>query len=174
MKTIKPIKPIRIKFAIMFMLCLIILLLTVIGCGEEGKYPMTVQIISKDDAMYDTPENAFAAMCSSSVKEDLEWYYETLTEEAVVQDKKAFQEAGIDPEYESEMFKKHFNKAYIIDKQPYKNAIVLIVDVHDYDGAIFTLPYTIIEENSKWKITNKFASDDELAEYMDYVKPEQR
>jgi len=170
----KPIERISIKWSLIFTLCLSIFLISGVTYAEERKYPMKVEIINKDQARYDTPENAFAAMCSSSIKEDLEWYYETLTEETATLDKKAFQEAGIDPRKESEVFKKYFKEAYIIDRQIYKDAVVLIVSVHTKDGAIFTLPYTFKKEHDKWKMTNEFSSDDELAVYMDYTKPEEQ
>ena len=169
----KTIETMSIKCAIIFVLCLSIFLVMGINYAEEGKYPIKVEIIDKNKARYDTPENAFAAMCSSSIKEDLGWYYETLTEEAAARDKKVFQEAGIDPRRESEVFKEYFKEAYIIDRQIYKDAIVLVVSVHTKDGAVFTLPYTFKQEHNKWKMTNEYSSDDELAEYMDYTKPEE-
>ncbi|MBW1691568.1 MAG: hypothetical protein JRJ70_12610 [Deltaproteobacteria bacterium] len=135
---------------------------------------MKIVIIEKDQAKYDTPENTFAAMCSSSIKEDLEWYHETLTEETAALDKEAFREAGIDPRIESKVFKEYFKEAYIIDRQLYKDAVVLIVKVYSKDGAIFTLPYTFKKEHNQWKMTNEFSGDDELAVYMDYVKPEEQ
>ena len=110
-------------------------------------------------------------MCSSSVKEDLEWYYETLTEKSVIQDKKTFQEAGIDPRKESEIFKQYFKQAYIIDKKAYKEGIILIVKIYTTDSAVYTMPYNFVEEYGKWKLTNEFASDDMLLDYMDYSPP---
>jgi len=88
-----------------------------------------------------------------------------------LQDKKAFEQAGIDPRKESEIFRQHYKQAYIIDKHVYKHGIVLIVNVCSINGAIYTLPYTYVEEYGKWKLTNKFAGDDELMQYMEYIPP---
>ncbi|MCK4604803.1 MAG: hypothetical protein KAU41_08980, partial [Deltaproteobacteria bacterium] len=167
------IQRISINFFIMFVMCLVVLLVNGITYAADGKYPIKVAIIEKDQATYDTPENALAAMCSSSIREDLEWYYETLTEETALEDKKAFQEAGIDPRKESEVFRKYFKEAYIIDKHIYGHSIILVVDIHTTSGTIFTLPYTFVEEHNKWKMTNKFAGDEDLWEYLDYIKPEE-
>ncbi len=164
---------ISIKSAIIFVLCLAMFIINGISYAANGQYPMRVAIIEKDQATYDTPENALAAMCSSSIREDLEWYYETLTEETALDDKKASQDASIDPRKESEVFRKYFKEAYIIDKHIYGHSIILVVDIHTTNGTIFTLPYTFVKEHNKWKMTNKFASDEDLWEYLDYIKPEE-
>ena len=169
----KTIKPIRIKFAIIFMLCLIILLLTGIGCGEDGKYPMKVEIIDKEEAKYDSPENSYAAMISALMKKDLSWYYETLTEESATNDKKNFQEAGIDPQKKFDSAKG--TKAdFIIDKLPYKHGVLLICESHEEDGSIITGPSIFVKENGLWKATFEFSSDEKLWDYLDYVKPEEK
>jgi hypothetical protein len=167
------IQRISIKSFIMFVMWLAVLLVNGITYAADGKYPMKVAIIEKDQATYDTPENALAAMCSSSIREDLVWYYETLTEETALEDKKAFQEAGIDPRKEGEVFRKYFKEAYIIDKHIYGHSIILVIDIHTTNGTIFTLPYTFVKEHNKWKMTNKFASDEKLWDYIDYIKPEE-
>ena len=154
-------------------LCLIILLLTGIGCGGEGKYPMTVQIISKDDAKYNTPKNAFAALHSALLKGDMEWAYQTFTKESAEELKRLHREAGIDPGRVFDL-ERGVQDTYIIDKMQYKDAVLLVIEYHNKDGAIMKMPTTLIKEDQNWKNTNKFASDDELAEYMDYVKPEER
>ena len=46
---------------------------------------------------YDTLENAYAAMISSLIKKDLEWYYETFTKESAAQNKIEDEDADIDP-----------------------------------------------------------------------------
>lgn len=75
---------------ITIILCLSVFLIIEISYAEDGQYPMKVEIIDKDQARYDTPENAYAAMISSLIKKDLEWYYETLTEESAARDKRRF------------------------------------------------------------------------------------
>ena len=140
-------KPLIVNSIIILILCLSTLFND--SYAEDSQYPIKVEIIEKDHARYDTPENAFAAMCSSSIKENLEWYYETLTEEAALQDKKAFEQAGIEPRKESEIFRKQYKQAYIINKHEYKHGVVLMVNVYSINGAVFTLPYTYVEEYGK-------------------------
>ena len=64
----KTIEMMSIKYGIILMLCLSISLVKGIGCAEETKYPLKVEIINKDQATYDTPENTLAALCSALIK----------------------------------------------------------------------------------------------------------
>ncbi len=165
------IKPIRTKFATILMLCLSSSLLTGIGCGEDAKCPVKVEIINKEEAKYDSPENSYAAMISALTKKDLSWYYETLTEESATNDKKDFQESGIDPQKNFDLAKG--TKAdFIIDKLPYKHGVLLICESHQEDGSIITGPSIFVKENGLWKATFEFSSDEKLWDYIDYVKPE--
>lgn len=71
-------------FEIMTMMGCIIFLLCFSIVFPDGdihaagdKYPIKVEIIDKSQARYDTPESTYAAMISSLIKKDLEWYYVT-------------------------------------------------------------------------------------------------
>ena len=50
---------------------------------------------------------------------------------------------------------------------------MLIVEDQDKDGSIIRMPLTFVKENEKWKMTNKFAGDEELHKYLDYIEPEE-
>jgi hypothetical protein len=50
-------------------------------------YPVKVNVISKNQADYKTPENTLAAGFSALMHNDLDWYYETLTEKSAIEDK---------------------------------------------------------------------------------------
>jgi len=168
----KTIEMMRAKSAIIFLLCITILLISGVVYGEEG-YPIKVEIIEKGQARYDTPENAFTALCSASIKEDIEWVYETFTKESAEELKKLYEEEKIDLKSIFDL-EKRVKDTFIIGKAAYKGAIVLIIEYHDKDGTIIKIPATFVKEGEKWKHTNKFAGDDELAVYMDYVKPEEQ
>jgi len=169
----KPIEKMSIKWSLIFMLCLSIFLINGSTYAEEGNYPMKVEIIEKDQARYDTPENAFAALCSASIKEDLEWVYETFTEESAEELRKIYEEEGVDPRKILDL-EKRVKDTFIIDKIEYKDAVVLVIEYHDKDGTIMKIPATFVKEGGSWKHTNKYAGDDELAVYMDYSKPEEQ
>ncbi|MBE9593946.1 MAG: hypothetical protein IMF19_10770, partial [Proteobacteria bacterium] len=133
---------------------------------------MKVEIIDREQTKYDTPESTYAAMISSLITEDLDWYYETFTEESVVENKREYQEANIDPRKKFDTVK-GLKDIFIIDKIEYKSGIVLIVETHEQNGTIMQGPSTFVKEHNKWKVTNKFASDEDLWEYLDYIKPEE-
>jgi len=163
----KMIETIGIKCTILFELCLSVFLVLGTSYAEEGKCPMKVEIINKDQARYDTPENAFVALCSALIKEDLEWSDETLTEESAEEQKRLFKEAGIDPRKIFEI-EKHVKDTFIINKIDYKDAVLLVIKYYVKDGTIMKIPATFVKEGEKWKSTNKFAADEELQDYMDF------
>ena len=161
-----------IRCAIILILCLAVFLPNGIAYAEEGKYPMKVKIIDREQTKYDTPESTYAAMISSLITEDLHWYYETFTEESSLENKREYQEANIDPRKKFDTVK-GLKDIFIIDKLEYKSGIVLIVETHEQNGTIMQGPSTFVKEHNKWKMTNKFASDEDLWEYLDYIKPEE-
>ncbi|MCD4822667.1 MAG: hypothetical protein K8R11_11545 [Methanococcoides sp.] len=161
-----------IKYTITSMLCLTIFFINGISYAEEKKYPMKVTIITRDQAKYDTPENTLSAIRSALVNEDLEWSDETLTQESLEEQRRLLEKAGIDPKVDFNL-EKDVKDTFIIDKIEYKDAVVLIVEDQDKDGSIIRMPFTFVQENGKWKMTNKFSGDEELHEYLDYIKPEE-
>jgi hypothetical protein len=168
----KMIGMISIKCSIILVLYLSIFLVKGISCAEEANYPIKVEIIDKNQAIYDTPENTLAALCSALIKEDLDWTDETLTEESLKEQKRLFEKAGIDPRKIFEL-EKGVTDTYIIDRMEYKDAVVLVIEDHDKEGSITKIPLTFVREGGKWKQTNKFASDENLWDYIDYIKPEE-
>jgi len=168
----KMIGMISIKCGIILVLYLSISLVKGISCAEEVNYPVKVEIIDKNQATYDTPENTLTALCSALIKEDLDWTDETLTEESLKEQKRLFEKAGIDPRKIFEL-EKGVTDTYIIDRMEHKDAVVLVIEDHDKEGSITKIPLTFVREGGKWKQTNKFASDEDLWEYLDYIKPEE-
>jgi hypothetical protein len=161
-----------IKYTITFMLCLTIFFINLISYAEEKKYPMKVTIITRDKAKYDTPENTLSAIRSALVNEDFEWSDETLTQESLEEQRRLLEKAGIDPRVDFNL-EKDVKDTFIIDKIEYKDAVVLIVEDQDKDGSIIRMPLTFVKENGKWKLTNAFSADEELHQYLDYIKPEE-
>ena len=163
----KAIETMCIRRAIIFMFCLTIFLITGICYAEESEYPVKVEIINKSQAKYDTPENTLAALRSALVNEDLEWADEVLTKESAEEQKTLFEGAGIDHRVIFDL-ERDVNYTFIIDKILYKDAVVLVIEDHDKDGSITKIPLTFLKEDGKWKLTNKYAADVELHEYLDY------
>ncbi len=168
----KAIEAISIRCVIIFIVCSGIFFISDIGQAAEGKYPMKVEIVQKTQARYDTPENAFAALRSALIEEDLEWAYETFTEESAEELKKLYEEAGINRQKIFNL-EKTVKDTFIVDKIEYKDAVLLDIEYHDKDGSIKKIPTTFVRDGEKWKNTNKFASDEDLWEYLDYIKPEE-
>ena len=166
------IQTISIKSAIIFVLCLAMFMINWISYAANGQYPMKVKIIDKDQAKYDTPENAFAALRSALIEENLEWAYETFTEESAEELKKLYEEAGINRQKIFDL-EKTVKDTFIVDKIEYKDAVLLDIEYHNKDGSIKKIPTAFVRDGEKWKNTNKFASDEELWEYLDYIKPEE-
>jgi hypothetical protein len=63
--------------------------------SADKKYPVKINLITKDQADYKTPENTLAAGFFALMNNDLEWFYETLTISAAIEDKAMYEEAGI-------------------------------------------------------------------------------
>ncbi|RKX40224.1 MAG: hypothetical protein DRP33_07085, partial [Thermotogae bacterium] len=168
----KAIEAISIRCAIILIVCSGIFFISDMGRAAEGKYPTKVEIIQKTQARYDTPENAFAALRSALIEEDLEWAYETFTEESAEELKKLYEEAGIDRQKIFDL-EKTVRNTFIVNKIEYKDAVLLVIEYHDKDGSIKKIPTAFVREGEKWKNTNKFASDENLLEYLDYIKPEE-
>lgn len=152
---------------IIFVFCLVSFLSIGISYADETQYPIKVEIIEKEQAKYDTPENAFAAIFSALIKEDFEWANETLTEESAEEYKRLYEEAGIDPNKMFELGKGIIN-TFIIAKKEYKNGVLLVIKDYYKEGTVVNSPMTLVIENGKWKQTNKFANDEELWDYTDH------
>ncbi|NVM22234.1 MAG: hypothetical protein HWN68_10705 [Desulfobacterales bacterium] len=152
---------------VIFLLCLSLISDSGDSHAAEDQYPIRVEIIDKGQASYDTPEQTYTSMISSLVKKDLEWYYETSTIEFSKCEQEQFQQANIDPTKMFEMVN-GLKEIFIINKVNYKDGVLLIVKTYKQDGTILVGPSALVQEQGKWKFTNKFAADEELHEYLDY------
>ncbi|HFD32418.1 MAG TPA: LamG domain-containing protein [Gammaproteobacteria bacterium] len=153
-------------------------IITAIGSGGVAKaqvdvqvYPIQVHEISKPQANYKTPENTIAASTSALIQHDLDWFYSSFTAEAAIQDKKMFQDAGIDPVENFKLAPVNGVVEYITDKIPYKDGIVILLEkrINNIDGSIIKGWAGLILENDLWKVTYKFSQDEELFKYNDVV-----
>ncbi|MBN1932540.1 MAG: hypothetical protein JW786_13135 [Desulfobacterales bacterium] len=156
--------------AIIYIFCSIIFFNIGLSYAEEEKYPVRVEVVEKNQAKYDTPENTFAAICSALIKKDFEWANETLTEESAEEYKRLHEEAGIDS---NKMFElgNGIIDTFIIAKKEHKDGILLVIKDYYKDGTIIKSPITFVVENGKWKQTNKFKDDEELWNYTDNFPP---
>jgi hypothetical protein len=128
-------------------------------------------VITKNQADYKTPENTLAAGFSALMNNDLDWYYETLTEESAIEDKAMFEKAGIDL---SEKFKliSPGDQLIILDKKAYKNGILIYNKVITPKGRYLQGQMSSCE-NGLWKQTFDYASDEEIHAYFDVAPPEE-
>jgi len=143
-----------------------------VQASAEIQYPYEIAVIEKTQADYLTPENTFAAKISALLQRDLDWYYETLSPETVLQVKKLFREAEIDPERKFGLVDSK-NQYYITEKKPYKHGILLVGESKNPDGRIIRGPVTLIQVNGLWKITSEFAFDEELQKYSDTINAQE-
>lgn len=150
--------------------------ITAIGLDGDAKaqvevqvYPVKVIEISKTQAHYKTPENTITASTSALIQRDLDWYYQSFTIEAAEQDKKMFQDAGIDPAENFKLAPVDGVEVYFTNKTPYKDGIVLNVEkrLNDIDGTIIKGWGGLVLEENLWKVTYKFSQDEELQKYND-------
>jgi hypothetical protein len=129
--------------------------------------PVKIKDISVSEATYLSPENTATATLSALRNKDLEWYYKSFSAETAAQDKAMFENAGIDP---SEKFNLVQNSTdFIINKFSYKDGMILVLEkrFEDIDGSIDTGWAGFIQEDGLWKVTYKYAQDEELQQYND-------
>jgi len=129
-----------------------------------------IELITKEQANYLTPENTLASRRSALLSSNLDWADETITYDSMKEEIEDFQTAGID---RSKLFEleKSFKDIYVVDKISYLDSIILIIEALGIDGSIHQIPFPVIKENSLWKFTNKFAEDDILLQYLYYIPP---
>jgi len=134
--------------------------------SADDQYPVKLDPITKKQADYKTPENTLAAGFSALMYKNLEWYYTTLTEKSVEQEKAQFAEAGIDPSENVDLIEPG-DQLFLFDKLNYKDGILLHVKVVSPDGTIATGPVVFVQEKGLWKQTFEYASDQDLHIYFD-------
>ena len=154
---------------IIFLLCLCLVAITNSYTGLN--YPISFSVITKADAKYDTPENAFIAKNSALINHDLEWYYETLTEDTAELYKRLFSKKGLDPSRHFDVVSKD-DKTVIYGKMDYKDGVILLVETTTPEGVILRGPVTLVKEHGLWKTTVKYRADRELKHYFEVVKPD--
>jgi hypothetical protein len=141
-----------------------------IGFAAVNNDSKRVEVIDRSQANYLSPENTYYSIHSCLAAGDLDWCDETMTAESLQNDIEMFKKAGIDRSRIFEL-QKNVKDSFIIDKFNYKDSIVILVDDYGYNGSINRMPLTFVEENGKWKMTNKYSSDGELNKYLYYAPP---
>ena len=153
----------RLNFFFLFLLylCNSLFFDVNISWSSDETYPIKVSVIHKNQAHYNTPENTLAAGFSALMHNDLEWYYNTLTEKSAEQDKAQFAEAGIDPN-ENLNLVEPADQLFLLDKLNYRDGILLYIKTVSPDGTLATGPVVFVQEKGLWKQTFEYASDQEL------------
>ncbi len=144
--------------------------MTAVGPGGSSKAQTTIYVrfkkiptINKSEADYKTPENTLAASSSALLAEDLEWYYTSLSQDALIYEKQLFGVAGIDPSANFNLVDESHDE-YILLEVPYKNGVLVIIEEHynDTDGTIYTSAAGMVQEDGLWKITYAYGEDEEV------------
>lgn len=141
-----------------------------IGFAAVNNDSERVDVIDRSQANYLSPENTYHAIHSCLAAGDLGWCDETMTAESLQNDIEMFKKAGIDRSRIFEL-QKNVKESFMVEKFNYKDSIVILVDDYGYNGSINRMPLTFVEENGRWKVTNKYSSDSELNKYLYYVPP---
>lgn len=154
-------------------LCVAILLLVcipqfVLSFNCFANTAQQIPLVERGQEKYDTPENAIIAFFSANMAGDIDWYYQTLTTSSMEQEKTDFAINNLDPMAEIDVFKKAFSKASIVNKFTYIDSTVILVQITNVEGDISELPYTLVQEEGLWKITNKYSDSEELLQYFKY------
>ena len=129
-----------------------------------------VKIISRSQSNYLSPENTYFSIHSCTITKNMEWCDETMTKYSLDQYIKKFRESGIDRKKVFELAE-NIKKSYIVDKFEFKNSTVLLVEDHTHHGSIIVMPLPFVKEDGLWKLTNKYAGDEELNSYLYYIPP---
>jgi hypothetical protein len=129
---------------------------------------MQIHFVDKKVARYESPESALAAFFSAYMAGDLAWHFETLTAESAAEERSVFAENNIDPMAGIENFREGYVESYIDSKFSYVDSVVLVVRIKDVAGDISVLPYTLVQEDEKWKVTNKYSASEELLKYVGF------
>jgi hypothetical protein len=143
-----------------------------ISWSADQSYPVKINLITKNQADYKTPENTLAAGFFALMNNDLDWYYETLTKEAAMEDKAMYEEAGIDI-IEKYKLVNPGDQLVILDKKAYKNGILIHIKGITSKGTIITGPNVFVLENGLWKETYDYISDEEIHAYFDIAPSEE-
>lgn len=133
-----------------------------------GAYVGQIVFVSKEKANYSTPEDSISAFFSANIATDLDWYYQTLTSQSSLQEKEDLDKNEVDAIAGLNAFRDAFSSASIVKKFEYFEAVVVLVKIVNISGDSIELPYTLIEEEGEWKVSNKYASSEELAKYVKY------
>jgi hypothetical protein len=139
---------------------------------QATSYPIKINVVTKNKADYLTPENALAAGFSALMHNDLEWYYQSLTEKSADQDKAQLAKAGIDPNENLDLVEIG-DQLFLIDKSNYKNGMLLHIKMVSPDGTIATGSVVFVQEKGLWKQTFEYAADEDLYVYLDAAPPEE-
>ncbi|MCP4715422.1 MAG: hypothetical protein GY868_09910 [Deltaproteobacteria bacterium] len=147
---------------------LMVFFLVFLFVSNVHAYPVKVQLITKTEARYDTPENAYVSMLSALVNKDIGWYYETMTKESAQRDKKELQESMVDPSSNFDLVS-GMKDEFIVGKVNYKNGVLLVCKSYEQNGSISKGPAAFVLDSGKWKYTDEFSSDEIIWNYMDLI-----
>ncbi|MBU4152541.1 MAG: hypothetical protein KKD63_06650, partial [Proteobacteria bacterium] len=151
---------------------LIFILLIQVPPINAFDYPYKLIIVDQSKASYATPEETLSSNFSALLHQDLDWYYNTMTQATAEEDKQLFQEAGIDLKSNFDLVDKN-DETFILENRPYKTGILLIAVSRRPDGFVMRSSVPFVQVNGQWKITSEFGYDPDLDQYDSLVLPSQ-
>ncbi len=160
----------RIENIFSFLICFMTIFASIPIILAADEYPMEVSIIDKNKSRYDTPENSYTSIISSMVSEDVDWYYEGLTQKSADHEIMLYKKYSVDIQKKFDTVKDIKNIS-ILDKQPYKNGVYLLVRVEGQDGSVFQGPSIFFLEDGLWKSSQEIPIDDPVLELLQYIPP---
>jgi len=135
--------------------------------AEEYPYPM--QIISKAEMNYLTPENTLFSIHSCHVAKDLACSDKALTETYLQNSLDDFEDPA-----DRNLLLNYVDSvvsSQIIGKQEFKDgSIIILVEDTFKDSSVIQTGTPFIQEKGLWKLTDQFASDDDFADFI-YITP---
>jgi len=153
------------------LLCFCIIIFKPVAVANAASYPMQVPLVTKNQARYDTPENAYTAMISSLIQKDIEWYYDGLTKKTLEKEASLAEKYGTDDQIVFDSVN-DIKSIYILDRKPYKNGVLLIVKTINNDESILQGPSIFVRENGQWKSNQEtFSAEDPILDYLEYIPP---
>jgi len=133
-------------------------------------YPINVKIIDKNEAKYNTPENAYISLISAMKAKDIDWYYNSLSEKTKYDEIELYEKYAFDINKKFQSIE-NVRQIIILEKKRYQDGVVLIVKTINNDDSVFEGPSIFVIENGLWKSKSAIAAEDPILDYLDYTPP---
>ena len=139
--------------------------LTIVTCSA---YPIFVKSINRSEAKYDTPENAYIALVSAMKTKDVDWYYESLTQQSKQKEFELYKKYKFDITKKFESLE-NVQHILVMEKMSYKDGVVIIVKNIYKDGSVMQGPAVFKLEDGQWKSVAEISAEDPILDHLEYT-----